>query len=278
MNASAHKYVPSTYHLQVVKGLQQAPAGIWAEQSPPMQEIVASMRDGGYKLKDYLNTPELFPKFQPFDKYLTADVGYIFCDNNGLVYSEDSKVLHSYIHPHYVADTLGECPTNLTLRQEVEIVSGYALFCYPGLESITFTGEGDVVIEDYAFRSESSLIAIHNLNRVTHIGVGAFSGCEKLGVFHFPSTLKEIETRAFENTGLVCADLRDYGGSLIHAQTFKGAKDLEVVFLSNKIKGIHPSAFKDCESLKTIFIENEYTKYFLPEYLRPLCQVLDITL
>lgn len=81
-----------------------------------------------------------------------------------------------------------------------------------------------------------------------------FKDCKKLQYVHFPKTLENICSNAFENcTALKDVIYYDYVEKLrIQSEAFKGCTNLEKISLNNGCCFVGAGAFKDCKNLKSI--------------------------
>ena len=94
---------------------------------------------------------------------------------------------------------------------------------------------------------------------VTSIGFYAFRDCSALKSVTIPTSVTEIATAAFENTGLLDVVIPGSVTS-IASWLFAGCENLASVTIPNSVTSIGECAFKDCTSLANITIPNGVTR------------------
>lgn len=120
---------------------------------------------------------------------------------------------------------------------------GGACFSYSGLREVTLPDSVEY-ISDHMFFSCYNLQKVNLGNHVTLIKSGAFEKCAALSGLRFPPSLKEIEDRAFFDSGIEIM-LLPQGLQTIGKETFANCKKLHSCFIPSSVTSIGDNAFKD---------------------------------
>lgn len=113
-------------------------------------------------------------------------------------------------------------------------------------------GEGITEIGHCAFKGYEgfkNLEAAVLPQSLEKIGEYAFGSCQKLTTVNLPSNLKEIESEAFQNTGIKNIVFPE---SLIYLGAAFNSSALESVYIPENVEKIEGSAFNWCNNLKKI--------------------------
>lgn len=99
---------------------------------------------------------------------------------------------------------------------------------------------------------------LSNCNKLETIGEKAFAGCKGLRDLKFPSSVREIGSQAFMNTGLTEIDLSMINLKKFDSQIFKSCPQLESVILANcdKIGDINSNSFPELENILRLDFSN----------------------
>lgn len=110
---------------------------------------------------------------------------------------------------------------------------------------------GITYIASFAFYNFSELEEVSLPEGLVSIGAEAFWCCPKLKRIIFPSTLREIDNGAFNNTGIEEASLRNL--EVIGAEAFCGT-GLKRLTIGGTLEMIDFNAFAYCNKLKSVTI------------------------
>ncbi len=101
-------------------------------------------------------------------------------------------------------------------------------------------------------------IDLTQCNKLETIGEKAFAGCKGLRDLKFPTSVREIGSQAFMNTGLTEIDLSMINLKKFDSQIFKSCPQLESVILANcdKIGDISSNTFPELENILRLDFSN----------------------
>ena len=87
---------------------------------------------------------------------------------------------------------------------------------------------------------------------LTNLGALTFYGCTALTQITIPSTVTNLENRAFKGTGLTSVDVPDTVTKMGY-EVFMNCAGLESVDFTKGVSMLQPRTFENCTSLKTFY-------------------------
>lgn len=145
--------------------------------------------------------------------------------------------------------------TSVTVPSTVtEIGEGAFGYC-PSLKSVTVEG----TIGKDMFYECPALDSVTLAEGVTTINNSAFYGCKSLKSIEFPSTLTDINTSAFVNSGLTSITIPDTVKN-IGENVFKNCTSLKTVTIGKGITTIPKQTFYKCTALESVTIPSTVTE------------------
>lgn len=145
--------------------------------------------------------------------------------------------------------------TSVTVPSTVtEIGEGAFGYC-PSLKSVTVEG----TIGEDMFYECPALDSVTLAEGVTTINNSAFYGCKSLKSIEFPSTLTDINTSAFVNSGLTSITIPDTVEN-IGENVFKNCTSLKTVTIGKGITTIPKQTFYKCTALESVTIPSTVTE------------------
>ena len=127
-----------------------------------------------------------------------------------------------------------------------------------------------IAIGSEAFSDNTAINEIIVSHKLGYIGQKAFCGCKMMSGFNLPSTVKYIETEAFDGCWIAFRELT-IPASVRHigSHAFRGCATLEKVVFAGPIDNIGSGIFESCERLSEIVVPEGYVEQFreqLPFY------------
>jgi len=147
----------------------------------------------------------------------------------------------------------------------------YSTYCFS--DSITpngfdlYIGKNVLKIPAYFLMARSKTdaptlksITFEDGSQCQSIGNQAFRYILTLKEVSFPSSLKDIGSYAFSNTGIERVDFNE-GLTTIGSGAFNGCDSLDDIYLPASLSEINVDVFRVCQNLKSIKISKDNTKY-----------------
>ena len=121
-----------------------------------------------------------------------------------------------------------------------------------GAEVKTFHAPSGITsIPDYAFANCTGLLGV-NLNGISSIGSGTFSGCSNISLVTIPASIKIIGQRSFSG----CTALRSLsiaeGVEELGSGAFADCKGLTEITIPNTVRTLGGSSFSNCVNLNKV--------------------------
>ena len=125
---------------------------------------------------------------------------------------------------------------------------------------VTFSGS-DIYSKSYrgSITIPESVEYDGNTYSVTHIGMGAFYGCDYLSSVTIPNSVTTIDEKAFEGCSYLSSVTIPNSVTSIGNQAFKDCSALSSITIPNSVVSIGYGAYSGCSSLKSIIIPNNVT-------------------
>ena len=143
---------------------------------------------------------------------------------------------------------------------------------YPHEKNITklLIPDSVIAIGSKAFCDNTAIHYIIVSHKLEYIGQRAFSGCKYMKDFSLPTTVKYIETEAFDGCWNAFKELT-IPASVRHigSHAFKGCITLEKVIFSGPVDKIGSGIFESCDKLSEIVVPKDCIEQFreqLPFY------------
>ena len=150
---------------------------------------------------------------------------------------------------------------NLNLSKSLKSIGEYAFAFNKRLKHIKFN-ENLEEIKGHAFYNCSELVKSDmSMTKIEVIGESAYRKCERLANVELPNTVKEIEDRVFEASGLEVFDAPK-SLEIIRENAFKGCSKLKGIRLNEGLKEIEKGTFKDAINVTKLVVEAKNLKDF----------------
>ncbi len=170
-------------------------------------------------------------------------------------------------NPLYYANKLyinNELVTNLTIPDTVTKINNYAFRSCTSLTSVLI-GNGVTSIGSYAFRNCDSLASVTIGDSVTSIGYGAFGNCTSLKYNEYDNGYYlgneenpyVVLVKAKDESITSCAIHENT--KCIHSNAFSGCSKLTSITIPNSVTSIGDYAFRDCTALTSVTIGSGVT-------------------
>lgn len=125
---------------------------------------------------------------------------------------------------------------------------------YVGDIKTIIINDGITKIDNYAFKSCSSLMYVSIPGSVTEIGSNVFKGCTSLRSVVIPDSVATLNYSAFEGCKNLIYVTLSNSISYIQDTTFKGCSSLTHVTVPDSAYYVNAYAFENCTSLKSVTI------------------------
>lgn len=201
-----------------------------------------------------------------------------YSSNDGVLYNKKGKTLitmpagktDSFCIPESVQEIgayafLGSALTEVTLPENSSLNKiGAKAFMNSAIERIEIAGAVEKINAD-TFKNAAKLSSVtfkcnaacegeeEILPALTYIGASAFEGCVALTEIELPSSLHDIASSAFKNTGLKSVVTGD-GLKNIGTYAFADNKNLSSLTLGENVANIGDYAFTNCVKLNAVVL------------------------